>query len=73
VVVVSVEENSPAKHAGVREGDVIVALEAHPVAGVDDLHRVLTDVRVGVSCSLTILRHTEKLEMKIVPEEAASV
>jgi S1-C subfamily serine protease len=73
VVVVSVEENSPAKHAGVREGDVIVALEAHPVAGVDDLHRVLTDVRVGVSCSLTVLRHTEKLELKIVPEEAASV
>jgi S1-C subfamily serine protease len=73
VVVVSVEENSPAKHAGVREGDMIVALEAHPVAGVDDLHRVLTDVRVGVSCSLTVLRHTEKLELKIVPEEAASV
>jgi S1-C subfamily serine protease len=69
VVVLSVEEKSPAKHAGVREGDVIVALEGHPVAGVDDLHRVLTDVRVGVSCSLTVLRHTEKLELKIVPEE----
>lgn len=70
VVVLSLEEKSPAKLAGVREGDVIVALEGHPVAGVDDLHRVLTDVRVGVSCSLTILRWTEKLELKIVPEEA---
>jgi S1-C subfamily serine protease len=70
VVTLSVEEKSPARSAGVREGDVIVALEGHPVAGVDDLHRVLTDVRVGVSCSLTVLRHTEKLEMKIVPEEA---
>src|ERR1700728_527381 len=70
VVALSVEEKSPARSAGVREGDVIVALEGHPVAGVDDLHRVLTDVRVGVSCSLTVLRHTEKLEMKIVPEEA---
>jgi S1-C subfamily serine protease len=69
VVTLSVEEKSPAKRAGVREGDVIVALEGHPVAGVDDLHRVLTDVRVGVSCSLTILRYTEKLEMTIVPEE----
>src|SRR5580704_17946302 len=72
VVVLSVEEKSPAQHAGVREGDVIVALEGHPVAGVDDLHRVLTDVRVGVSCWLTVLRRTEKLELKIVPEEAAS-
>jgi S1-C subfamily serine protease len=70
VVVISIEENSPAKRAGLREGDVIVALEGHPVAGVDDLHRVLTDVRVGVSCSLTVLRWTEKLELKVVPEEA---
>jgi S1-C subfamily serine protease len=72
VVVLSVEVKSPAQRAGVREGDVIVALEGHPVAGVDDLHRVLTDVRVGVSCSLTVLRRTEKLELKIVPEEANS-
>jgi len=69
VVALSVEEKSPAQSAGVREGDVIVALEGHPVAGVDDLHRVLTDVRVGVSCSLTVLRRTEKLELKVVPEE----
>jgi S1-C subfamily serine protease len=69
-LVLSVEENSPAKRAGLRDGDVIVALEDHPVAGVDDLHRVLTDVRVGVSCALTVLRRTEKLELKIVPEEA---
>lgn len=70
VVVLGVEENSPAKRAGLREGDVIVALEGQPVAGVDDLHRVLTDVRLGVSCTLTVLRWTEKLELKIVPEEA---
>jgi S1-C subfamily serine protease len=70
VVVLGLEENSPAKRAGLREGDIIVALEGQPVAGVDDLHRVLTDVRVGVSCSLTVLRWTEKLELKVVPEEA---
>jgi S1-C subfamily serine protease len=71
-LVLSVEENSPAKRAGLRDGDIIVALEGKFVAGVDDLHRVLTDVRVGVSCSLTLLRLMEKLELKIVPEEAAS-
>jgi len=69
-LVLSVEENSPAKRAGLREADVIIALDGHPVAGVDDLHRVLTDIRVGVSCSLTVLRYTEKLELKVVPEEA---
>src|SRR5580658_5320749 len=71
-LVLSVEENSPAKRAGLRDGDIIVALEGKPVAGVDDLHRVLTEVHVGVSCSLTVLRRTEKLELTIVPEEAAN-
>ena len=69
-LVQSVEDASPAKRAGLRGGDVIVALEGQPVAGVDDLHRLLTDVRVGVSSALTVLRYTEKLELKIMPEEA---
>ena len=69
-LVLSVEEGSPAKRAGLREGDVIVALEGQPVAGVDDLHRLLTEVRVGVSSTLTVLRGTEKLERRVVPEEA---
>ena len=69
-LVLSVEEDSPAKRAGLREGDIIVALEGQPVAGVDDLHRVLTEVRVGVSSTLTVLRWTETLELKVVPEEA---
>jgi len=70
VVVISVENSSPAERAGLRETDVIVALDGKPVAGVDDLHRLLTDARVGVSSTLTVLRHTEKLELKVVPEEA---
>src|SRR5579871_4902511 len=69
-LVLSVEDASPAKRGGLREGDIIVALEGQPVAGVDDLHRLLTEVRVGVSCSLTVLRWTEKLELKVVPEES---
>jgi len=69
-LVLSVEDGSPAKRAGLREGDVIVALEGQPVAGVDDLQRLLTEVRMGVSCSLTVLRWTEKLELKVVPEES---
>ena len=70
VVVSSVTAGSPAQKAGLREGDVIIALESNPVAGVDDLHRLLTDARVGVSSSMTVLRWTEKLELNVVPEEA---
>lgn len=70
VVVVGVEDRSPARTAGVREGDVIVALDEKPVAGVDDLHRWLTDAQVGTRCALTVIRHTEKLRLPILPEEA---
>ena len=70
VVVTSVENGSPARRAGLREGDVIIAFDGNPAAGVDDLHRLLTDAKVGVSSSLTVLRWTEKLELKVVPEEA---
>ena len=70
VVVLSVEEGSPAQKSGLREGDVIVALEGQPVAGVDDLHRLLTDARVGVRSQVIVLRHTEKLSVDVVPEES---
>ena len=72
VFVMSVADGSPARKAGLREGDVIIALDGKPVAGVDDLHRLLTDARVGVSSSLIVLRWTEKLELKVMPEEVRS-
>ena len=72
VIVSAVTPDSPAQRAGLREGDVIVALDGEPVAGVDDLHRLLTDARVGLSSSLTVLRWTEKLELQVVPQEARS-
>jgi S1-C subfamily serine protease len=70
VVVVSAEPNSPARTAGIREGDVIVALDGKAVAGVDDLHRLLTDAQVGARCTLSVIRHTERLHLAIYPEEA---
>ncbi len=68
-VVVAAVNEGPARRAGVREGDVIIALDGKPVAGVDDLYRLLTDVQVGVSSKLTILRYTEKLELSVRPED----
>ncbi|HEY4843966.1 MAG TPA: trypsin-like peptidase domain-containing protein [Terriglobales bacterium] len=72
VVVVGIEagERNPARVAGLREGDVIVAFDDKPVAGVDDLHRLLTDAQVGARCVLTVIRHTERLSLPIFPEEA---
>ena len=72
VIVVGIEEKSPARAAGLSEGDVIVALDGKSVAGVDDLHRLLTDAQVGARCELTVIRFTERLTLPIFPEEAAN-
>jgi S1-C subfamily serine protease len=70
ILVVSVEEKRAAQRAGLREGDVILAFDGQPTPGIDDLHRLLTEARVGVSASLTILRGVEVKTLDIVPEES---
>jgi S1-C subfamily serine protease len=70
ILVVSIEENSPAQRAGLSEGDIIVGFDGQPTAGIDDLHRILTEEKVGVRTTLTIIRHTEKLNLNITPEES---
>jgi S1-C subfamily serine protease len=70
VIVLSADANSPAQRAGLREGDLIIALDGQPVAGVDDLHRVLSDVRAGTRSELIVLRGTDRLRIGITPEAA---
>ena len=70
VLVSAIEPESPARTAGLREGDLIVAYEDLPVTGVDDLHRILTDARVGTRARLTVLRGAERLDLDILPREA---
>ena len=72
VVVAFVTPGSPAQIAGLREGDVIVSLDKQPIAGVDDLHRLLTETKVGSSSQIVILRGTGKREHYVIPQERNS-
>src|SRR5215510_4367521 len=69
VLVVSLEPESPARRAGVSEGDLIIGFDGRPVAGIDDLHKLLTEERVGQVAPLEVIRGTERLILQIVPEE----
>ena len=69
VLVASVEAQSPAEIASLREGDVIVGYDDHPVPGIDALHQLLTEEKVGVVAQLTVLRHGEKRLISVVPQE----
>ena len=70
VLVVSVEKNSPAEGAGLREGDLIVAFNGQPMGSVHHLHKILVGEQIGISARLTIIRHTEKLDLSILPAES---
>ncbi len=69
VLVIAIEPGSPAEGAQLREGDVVVAFKGDPIASLDQLHRRLMAREIGVTSALTIIRHTEKLEVWITPRE----
>jgi S1-C subfamily serine protease len=72
VLVVSVEKNSPAERAALRAGDLIVAFNDQPLGSVHHLHKILVGEQIGVTAKLTVIRHTEKLELSILPAESRS-
>jgi S1-C subfamily serine protease len=70
VLVVSVENESPAAQTGLREGDVIVAFNDQPISSIHDLHKMLIGEHIGVYSQITIIRHTEKVTLAITPAES---
>jgi S1-C subfamily serine protease len=70
MLVTSVEDGSPADRAEISTGDLIVGLDEHPIAGVDDLLKLLVEERIGRPTRLTLLHRTEKREVTIVPRES---
>jgi S1-C subfamily serine protease len=71
ILVASVEPDSPASRAGLRPNDIIVAFAGAAVAGVDELHRQLTESRIGTPAAMTILRGVERRQLTVVPAEHA--
>jgi S1-C subfamily serine protease len=69
VEVQSVEPNSPADQAGVLEEDIIVSLGEQPTTSVDDLHKLLTQLPVGVPSTIVLLRGERRLERMVLPNE----
>jgi S1-C subfamily serine protease len=70
IFVISFETDSPARKGGLREGDIIIGFDDHPIASIDDLHKLLTEERIGRRASLMVIRGTEKLAIDVTPEES---
>jgi len=71
VRVSSVERDSPAAAAGIRVGDLIIGFGGVAVKGVDDLHRLLTDGRIGDGVDVSLLRGAQRHSLRVVPRDSA--
>ncbi len=69
VMIGTVEPDSAAERAGLRSGDIIVALDGVTSAGADDLVRALTGDKIGRSVAFDVLRGTERLTIAAMPQE----
>ena len=69
VLVISVEADGPALAAGLRDGDLIVSLDGDPVGGLDDMHRLLTESKIGTRVRLGVLRGAERREIEVPVKE----
>jgi S1-C subfamily serine protease len=69
----AVEPGGPAADAGLREGDLILALDRDPVTGSDDLIRLLGAERIGIETAVRFLREGKVEERRLRPVERAAV
>jgi S1-C subfamily serine protease len=67
VEVQSVESNSPASRAGLRDGDLIVRFADSPIGSIDELHRLLRSWPAGQKAELAVIRRGARLALEITP------
>ena len=68
----STAPDGAARAAGLISGDIIVAVDGIPVGDVDELHRLMTEERVGKPVPITVLRLSQKLDVAVTPRESAA-
>jgi S1-C subfamily serine protease len=70
VEITGVEARGPAATAGFQSGDILVALDGKPIAGIDEVQRLLGRWPVGQVLRAEIVRRKERLERVVFPAEA---
>ena len=71
VRITAVSDGTPAEEAGLRAGDLILDFAGEPVSSIDDLHRLLTEERIGAIAAIRVLRRGELRRVLVIPREVA--
>jgi S1-C subfamily serine protease len=69
VAISDIASGSPAERAGLKVGDIIIALDRETVSGADDLIRLLSAERIGAATSITVLSGPEMRTLTVTPGE----
>src|SRR5438445_1580211 len=69
VEILSIESGGPADQAGILEGDIVISLAEQPTTSIDDMHKLLMQMPVGVPAPIVMLRGERQLERRVVPNE----
>jgi serine protease Do len=56
---------SPAETAGLKVGDLILAIDGKSIKDPRELQRVIADADIGKTLELTVLREKEKRTVKV--------
>ena len=65
VLIQEVEDGSPAAHAGLRRGDLIVEAGGSPVTTIDDLYQAVDSLGPGQTLTLGIVRGADELSVSV--------
>ena len=63
----SIEAEGPAAKAGLREGDIVSAIDGHAIGGVDDLVRMLTAERIDRETLFTVVGGSGIRQVAVTP------
>ena len=69
VEILSVEQGGPADQAGIAEEDIVVSLAEQATGSIDDLHKLLMQLPVGIPAPIVLLRGERRLERWVVPDD----
>ncbi|MBS0242631.1 MAG: trypsin-like peptidase domain-containing protein, partial [Proteobacteria bacterium] len=69
VLIREVQAGGPADRAGVRMGDIVVAINGEAVTGLDDIARLLDHQAIGREAEISLLRGNQRTLLKLIPDE----